>query len=243
VSADEYGFRPLPPEGLTIWEKVGILAGLLVIALAGLTIALNCQLNAAADRYNKLWVGDWRWPEHYHLLAENEDGERWEIWFEAPNRWLVREPTGMQVSDGGTVTAYVADGNFYTQNPVNKTYLDLGIGPLGARDPEELKRVLRSAEDVGSAWSVKQGTYLGLDVDVVQMGRSTGGNQGIVRTLVVDPRHMVLLREALADLNGHETYLEATSVDYDVRAPDGTFVFEPPPGSCLKATSTGPCLP
>jgi hypothetical protein len=74
VSADEYGFRPLPPEGLTIWEKVGILAGLLVMALAGLTIALNCQLNAAADRYNKLWVGDWRWPEHYHLLAENEVG-------------------------------------------------------------------------------------------------------------------------------------------------------------------------
>ena len=39
-----------------------------------------------------------------HLVAANEDGGEWEIWFEAPNRWLVQNAEGFQVSDGSTVT-------------------------------------------------------------------------------------------------------------------------------------------
>lgn len=233
----------MPAEGLTIRQKLAILGVAIITVVTSMTIAFNCQLSAETGRYNRLWSADWQWPERYHLLASNEDGGSWEIWFDAPNRWLVRQPGGMQVSDGTTVTTYVADGNFYSRNPVNKTYTDLGIGPLGPRNPEELKRVLRSAEGIGSGWSVTKGMYLGLDVDVVLMGRATGGTTGIVRTLVIDPRRMVLLREAIGDLDGNETYIEATSVEYDVAAPEGTFVFSPPEGSCLKASSAAPCQP
>jgi outer membrane lipoprotein-sorting protein len=243
MSADQYGFRPMPEEGLRLREKVAILAVLVIAVLAAMTVALNCQLNANASRYNRLWAGEWQWPERYHLLATNESGGRWEIWFEAPSRWLVTQPGGFQVSDGTTVSTYVADGNYYSQNPVNKTYTDIGIGPLGPRTPDELKRLLRSAEQLGSGWSVTSGNYLGIEVDIVRMGRSTGGSNGILSTFVVDPQRMVLLREALSDLSGNETYVEATSVEYDVDAPSGTFIFTAPMGSCLKAAATGACLP
>jgi outer membrane lipoprotein-sorting protein len=243
MSADPYGFRPMPEDGLRIREKVAILAVIAVAVIAAMTIALNCQMNAEHKRYAKLWAGDWQWPERYHLLASNESDGRWEIWFEAPNRWFVAQPGGFQVSDGTTVSTYVSDGNYYSQNAVNKTYTDLGIGPLGPRSPDEVKRLLRSAEDVGAGWSVKRGSYLGMDVDIVQMGRSTGGNAGFIHTLVVDPQRMVLLREALSDLTGDETYVEVTSVEYDVAAPAGAFVFMPPEGACLKAAAAGPCLP
>ncbi|MGE0059693.1 MAG: outer membrane lipoprotein carrier protein LolA [Dehalococcoidia bacterium] len=243
MSADRYGFRPMPDEGLTIRQKLAILAVAIITVVTSMTIAFSCQLSAETNRYDRLWSAKWQWPERYHLLAANEDADAWEIWFEAPNRWLVKQPGGFQVSDGTTVSTYVADGNFYSRNPVNQTYIDVGIGPLGPRDPQELKRLLRSAEDIGSGWSVENGTYLGQDIDIVQMGRATVGKNGIVRTLIVDPKRMVLLREALSDLDGNETYIEATSVEYDVTAPDGTFVFSPPEGSCLKASSTAPCRP
>lgn len=238
---DEYGFTPLPSDGFSIRQKLAMLLALAVGALLLLLIALALQAREERDRFDNLWTGPYEQLSSYEYVAVDEQGRQLHVLYLAPSYWLVESPGGIEVSGGETVSIYSSESHSYAVASVAESPNHRLSGPLGVRDPADLRRLIENNQGIGT-WSVNRQNLMGREVDVVKLeaGFAQVSPATLVHTMTIDPQYMFLLGDTLtSSSNMGATSMVATRVDYNPSIPLEAFVFHPPEGSCRRVSAKG----
>lgn len=237
MTADEYGFRPLPPEGMRTRVKVLVGGAVLAAVVIVMTLALRQQYANEANRLSKVLTQPYETLASYHYVAIDDKGRVYEVWFQSPDKWRFTTPDGYFLSDGSLVLGYETATNLYVEGPAAELDDYLGI-PVGPTTPEAIRNRIADIESSGTAWKVADERFLGRDVEVFTYGRNSGMG-GFVHSTRIDSQYMFVLSSSNTSLSGVSYFTAINNVEYNPVIALDTFVATPPPGACPKSDPTG----